>query len=61
MGVFGGCRNFTEGCKDLCPDLKQLYPTEVNTCKVCSNGKISILVQAISIATLPASVEMHMI
>ena len=48
-GVIGGCRNATEGCNDLCPELRQRFPTEMSSCKVCSNDKISILFQAISV------------
>ena len=45
--VFGDCRNAREGCKDLCPDLRQRY--QPVHCKVCSNDKITILIQAISV------------
>ena len=46
-GVIGHCRNATEGCNDLCPDSRQQF--QIVSCKVCSNDKISILIQAISV------------
>ena len=46
-GVFGFCRNATDGCNDICPDLRQLYQTV--SCKVCSDDKISVFIHAISV------------
>ena len=44
-GVFGGCRNAIEGCNDLCPEVRQ-QSQQIVSCKVCSNEKYSILIQA---------------
>lgn len=61
-GVFGECRNATARCKDICPEVRQRFPTKIYSCKVCSNDKnVSFNLSYIFKDLLLTSVKRHMI